>query len=94
MEFEWDEAKNAANIAKHGIDFPAASRIFVVSQAVWLTTHASEPRWIIVGPVENTLFAVIFTRRGDRIRIISTRRARTHERRAYRAIHPGDTASR
>ena len=26
MDFEWDEAKNAANIAKHGIDFTGQRR--------------------------------------------------------------------
>jgi uncharacterized DUF497 family protein len=28
MEFEWDEAKRAANIAKHGFDFLQAKRVF------------------------------------------------------------------
>jgi uncharacterized protein len=28
MDFEWDPAKAAANLAKHGIDFPSASRVF------------------------------------------------------------------
>jgi uncharacterized DUF497 family protein len=27
MQFEWDEAKNAINIAKHGISFETASEI-------------------------------------------------------------------
>jgi uncharacterized protein len=28
MAFEWDEAKNRANIAKHGVGFQIAQRIF------------------------------------------------------------------
>jgi uncharacterized DUF497 family protein len=28
MEFEWDEAKNEANFAKHGFDFEHAIQIF------------------------------------------------------------------
>jgi len=94
MEFEWDEAKSAANLLKHGIDFPCASRVFAVCKAAWLTSYPAEPRWIIIGPVESRLFTVIYTVREGRTRIISARRARDHERRAYRSVHPGDTASR
>lgn len=28
MKFEWDEAKNAINIGKHGVDFETAALIF------------------------------------------------------------------
>jgi uncharacterized protein len=28
MDFEWDEAKNRRNLAKHGISFEEAARVF------------------------------------------------------------------
>ncbi|MCO4053611.1 MAG: BrnT family toxin [Bosea sp.] len=43
----------------------------------------------MIGELEGRIFAVIFTMRGDTIRIITPRRARNNEERAYRESHPG-----
>lgn len=37
MEFEYDPAKSAKNLAKHGIDFEAAQRMWDNSKTVTLT---------------------------------------------------------
>ena len=50
-----------------------------------LSRHAAETRWVAVGIVDGKEIAVIYTVRDDRRRIITARRARTHERGEYQA---------
>jgi len=92
MQFEWDPAKNTLNLVNHGIDFPAAARIFAAPYVVIPTQYQSEVRSIAIGPIEGRLIAVVYTLRGTTIRLISARRARTDERERYRAVYPGNTA--
>lgn len=88
MEFEWDEKKRIATIEKHAIDFMDASEIFS-GLHVKITAHSVfEPREIAIGLVDEKLVAAIFTKRGERFRLITARRARENERRAYRAVYP------
>jgi hypothetical protein len=87
MDAEWDERKRLANIAKHRIDFVDARRIFegrvLVNQE--LRRDYGEDRFSALGEFENRVFYVIYTRRGDSIRIISARRAGRYEREKYYA---------
>jgi len=81
MEFEWDEAKNRANRAKHGFDFTHAIRIFVGSVRRHLDQRPwAEERFVATGLVEGRFVTVVYTVRGDRYRIISARLARRKER--------------
>ena len=94
MEFEWDEAKNAANRAKHGISFDEAVQVFASHYA----TRPARPgpdgeiRWKVLGPLKRgVIAAVIHTDRRGRIRIISARPAKRKERRIYYGTHrPGE----
>ena len=90
--FEWDADKNQANIAKHGIDFDDAVQIFYGPIVLHRSDRNNEERWVAVGSLENRLVAVVFTRRADVIRIISARRARKNEERAYRNTQVGRSA--
>jgi uncharacterized DUF497 family protein len=83
--FEWHAAKNSANIAKHGIDFRDAIRLFEgpVLEGVDDRRDYGEPRMVALGVVDNCEF-VVYTVRGERRRIISARRAHSRERKAYR----------
>jgi uncharacterized protein len=85
MEFEWDEAKRRVNIAKHGIDFVRAKEIWLgeVLEIRSSQDHHSEPRHLAYGLIGERVITVVFTRRGDDVRLISARRARQHERQAY-----------
>jgi hypothetical protein len=89
-EFEWDPAKRAANLAKHGIDFVDAARLFdgFVLRQPRLHPDYGEPRVIAIGQVSGALLTVIYTPRGSALRIISARRANGREARAYRAVQP------
>ncbi len=91
-EFEWDDAKNASNRNKHGIDFEDAIAIFEAPVLISPSTRSGKDRWIAVGLLDGVEVAVVFTRRGDAIRLISARRARRYERTAYRQAYPGDPA--
>lgn len=82
--FQWDEAKCLANIDKHGIDFDDAKQVFYGRTVTWDSSRGKERRWVAIGELESNLIAVIFTIRDNEIRIISARRARKHEERAYR----------
>ena len=86
MGFEWDAGKNAANIAKHGIDFADACRIFEgpVLERIDDRRDYGETRFAAVGAVEGRELYVVSTPRGQSRRIISARRANSYEREAYR----------
>lgn len=82
--FEWDENKRNSNLVKHGIDFEDAIEIFNGRLLVRRSDRHDEERWVAIGSLEGRLIAVTFTRRAKVVRIISARRARKNEERAYR----------
>jgi uncharacterized DUF497 family protein len=75
MKVEFDEAKNQANIAKHGLSFRDAKRAFSDKQVIILDDklHSTdeEPRYICIGKVDSKIATVVFTARNSKIRIIS-----------------------
>jgi uncharacterized protein len=85
--FEWDKRKAAANYRKHGIRFAEASTAFRDPLSITIADpHHSidEERFILLGQSSSRkLLVVIHTERGQRIRIISARRATAHERANY-----------
>ena len=76
MEFEWDDAKNESNRAKHGIDFSliAAFEWERASLRVDDRQNYGEERLLAYGPAGGQLYVVVFTMRADTFRIISLRR--------------------
>jgi uncharacterized protein len=86
MEMEWDPAKRKANIAKHGIDFRDGTSVFTDPNArIREDRSQAEERSIVIGADDlGRVLVVAYTWRGNRIRIISARRASPGERRAYR----------
>ncbi|MHB8384059.1 MAG: BrnT family toxin [Candidatus Binataceae bacterium] len=90
MGYQWDPAKNAANVKKHGIDFDYAIRAFDGRIVEWpdLRRDYGEPRMLMVGEVEARLITIAFTRRSGDLRIISARRASRNERTTYRQTFP------
>lgn len=92
--FEWDEEKDRANLIKHGISFDDASQIFNGPVIVKRSDRNDEERWIGVGESNDRILTVIFTRRDKAIRIISARRPRSDEKRAYREASMGRSAQR
>ena len=91
MPFEWDAAKNARNLAKHGVDFDAAVRVFdgPVMEKIDTRRIYTEQRIAAVGVVNGIELFLVYTWRGPNRRIISARRANRHEREAYRLSQTG-----
>jgi uncharacterized DUF497 family protein len=86
--FTWHDRKAARNARDHGVTFEAARDVFSDPFAVeWHDEREDygEDRYVIVGIVENRLLYVAYTMRGEKIRIISARKAEPHERRLYHA---------
>jgi uncharacterized DUF497 family protein len=85
MQYEWDESKRAANLAKHGVDFIEAEA-FDWQKALESQDNRvdyGEDRWVALGCIGNRIYTLIYTRRGDMIRLISLRRANKREREYY-----------
>jgi uncharacterized protein len=89
MEFDWDPAKNKITEKARGINFENATRIFASDRIEWSSDKNGEKRWLTVGSLNDRLVAVIYTVRDGRIRIISARRARKNEERAYNHRYSG-----
>ncbi len=86
MNFEWDERKNEINLAKHGFDFNGASRVFDLPMVIELDEREAygEDRWIGIGLLDGRVVVVIYTEPSEEtIRIISLRKALSHERKEY-----------
>lgn len=87
MIFEWDDGKSHRNLAERGFDFGHAARVFGDAnrlERVDQRRDYGEERRQTIGEVDGKTFLVVFTWRGEAIRIISARRAHDHEDRAYR----------
>jgi uncharacterized protein len=79
-QFEFDENKSNSNKQKHGIDFIKIQALWEDSDRVEIPARTEdEPRYLIIGKIENIIWSVIITYREDKIRIISARRSRERE---------------
>ena len=92
FDFEWDDAKALANVAKHGVTFDQAATVFLDALAltVFDSAHSQhEERWFTLGhDAGGALLAVAHTYQATspvsvRVRIISARPATKRERRFY-----------
>ena len=84
--YEWDAAKNALNIAKHGVSFELARRIFdgPVLTVLDGRENYGELREISIGMVDGiAVLTVVHTDREGKVRIISARPATPREGRRY-----------
>lgn len=88
MLFEWDDEKEKINIVKHGIDFATAARVFGDENRLEIYDEAhscDEDRYITIGAVDGVTFIVmvVYTERGEAVRLISARKATKQEGRKY-----------
>jgi uncharacterized DUF497 family protein len=85
LEFEWDEEKYAINLRKHGVKFEEAAEVFFDPEfQIGNASVYEEFRNFIVGYSRSKrVLLVVFVERGVRTRIISARRATSHERKEY-----------
>jgi len=84
MEFEFDDNKSLSNKMKHGIDFKQAQKLWDDPDLIEIPVRTSdEPRFLVIGKIDGRYWSGIITYRGDKIRIISVRRARKEEVNIY-----------
>lgn len=91
MEYEWDERKARQNIAKHGVPFVYATRVFLDSHVLDAADDRydyGEERRTAIGSIEGQLYVVAYTLRGEMIRVISARKATPSEQRQYHDTLP------
>ena len=85
--FEWDETKAAANIYNHGVSFDEAQTAFLDEWAIIYPDpdhSVREERLLILGTShKRRLLIVSFAERGQKIRLISARKATRAERKKY-----------
>lgn len=87
MILEWDLAKAASNLAKHGVDFHEAGTVLADPLSTTFPDPAhslDEQRCITIGAaLSGRILVVAHTDRGEAVRLISARRATPSERRFY-----------
>ena len=85
VDFEWDENKAAGNLRKHAVDFADAVGVFDDPLALsMLDNDPGEERYIGLGAdTLGRVLVVVYAFRGERVRIISARRATPSEREIY-----------
>ena len=84
--FEWDEEKAAENWRRHGVTFRQGAEALgdpVAIEEIDDREDYGEERVNVLGMRQGVILHVTYTQRGDRIRIISARRATRHEQEHY-----------
>ena len=79
---EWDETKRRSNIAKHSVDFVIAAG-FQWDGAMVVEDDRfdyGEPRYVAIGMIGAKAYTMVFTPRGNKVRVISLRPASRDER--------------
>ncbi len=80
MEFEFNSRKSTNNLAKHGIDFDDAKKLWDDPDLLEIPAKTEdEPRWLLIGKIAGKHWSAVITYRRDVIRIISGRRSRKEE---------------
>jgi uncharacterized protein len=86
MNFEWDENKREINRERHKLDLIDGQDLFDGRPVIaYPSPRHGELRIVTVGLIGAKFYTVVWTERADAIRLISFRRARDGEERAYRS---------
>ena len=86
MEVEWDANKAAINLQKHSVRFSDAEAVLFDPNALSFedTTAQGEQRFVAIGMDHLwRLLVVVYTERGNRVRLISARLATRSEKQKY-----------
>jgi uncharacterized DUF497 family protein len=88
VSFDWDEAKRETNIQRHGLDFVDVWEVFRTPMLTVPDTREvyGEDRTVGIGFLRSLVVVIIFTERDpDIVRVISLRKATSHERQRLNA---------
>ena len=84
--FVWDEAKRTSNLRKHGLDFKDASLVYDnPDKCTYEASRGDEYRLmdVALAVIRGRHLTLVYTERGDEIRVISFRHASREEREQY-----------
>ena len=87
MRYSFDAAKQASNLKKHGLDLAQAQGVIESGLTVTFEDRRfeySEERFVTLGPLDDSLVAIVTAETDDHIRVISMRKADRHEQAIYR----------
>jgi uncharacterized protein len=88
MEIECDEEKRQKTLRERGLDFADASLMDMATAFTILDSRKeySEDRFVSYGLIGSRLHVLCWTRRDDRMRIISLRKANDREQKAFSGL--------
>ena len=87
MVFEFDANKSIGNREKHGIDFNLAQALWDDEDRIEIPAKTQdEPRFLVIGKINEKHWSAVITYRGVNIRIISVRRSRGEEIEIYESF--------
>jgi hypothetical protein len=86
MIYKWDEAKNRANVAKHGLDFADAEQVLTGPCVTFADSRFDygEKRLITLGLLADRVVVLAHAPRGNGTRVISMRKANRREQKIHR----------
>jgi uncharacterized DUF497 family protein len=89
MQYEWDDNKRIANLERYKVDFATAIDFEwdTALETIDDRYDYSEVRWITIGCIRKKLHVMVYTIRGNKIRIISLRKANRRESKYYEKKH-------
>ncbi len=88
MKIEFDAAKNERNIQERGLSFELATEFDWGTALVVPSDRHGEARYLALGFIGSQLYALAFTKRGEKLRVISLRRANKREVKRYEKAKP------
>jgi hypothetical protein len=86
--YVWDEAKRKSNLKKHGLDFKDAYLIYEnPDKCTYEASREDEYRMmdVALAVIKGRLLTLVYTERGDDVRVISFRNSSREERKQYEA---------
>jgi uncharacterized protein len=83
MRFEFDPAKDERNIKERGISFALSAEFDWTTALVLRSDRVGEARYMAMGEIAGRLHVLVYTKRGQTLRIISLRRANNREVKRY-----------
>jgi hypothetical protein len=82
--FEFDKNKSRSNKVKHGIDFTMAMKLWNDPNRLEIPAQwVNESRYLLIAVLEEEYWSAVFTKRNNKIRIISVRKSRKYEKEIY-----------
>lgn len=87
MPFEFDPKKSQSNREKHGIDFEKAQALWNDVDRLEIPAKTlDEPRYLVIGKINDKYWSAVITYRDENVRIISVRRSRHEEIKLYESF--------